>query len=76
MDKTDADFLISIIKLAMKSWGIKLEKCCGSAYDGAANMASHLNGVAAQIKRDEPRALFVHCLAHSVNLCKNPVSRV
>ena len=32
-------------------------------------MAGHLNGVAAQIKRDEPRALFVHCLAHCVNLC-------
>ena len=32
-------------------------------------MAGHLNGVAAQIKRHEPRALFVHCLAHSVNLC-------
>ena len=69
VDKTDANFLVSIIKFAMESWGIKLEKCRGQAYDGAANMAGHLNGVAAQIKRDEPRALFVHCLAHSVNLC-------
>ena len=61
-DEMDADFLVSIIKLTLESWGIKLEKYCGQAYDGAANMAGHLNGVAARIKRDEPRALFVHCL--------------
>ena len=27
-------------------------------------MAGYLNGVAAQIQRVEPNALFVHCLAH------------
>ena len=32
-------------------------------------MAGHLNGVAAKITREEPKALFVHCLAHSINLC-------
>ena len=32
-------------------------------------MAGHLNGLASQIRREEPKALFVHCLAHSVNLC-------
>ena len=51
MDKTDADILVSIIKLALESWGIKLEKCRGQAYDGAANMAGHLNEVAARIKK-------------------------
>lgn len=69
VDKTDSAYLVSILKFAMESCGINLEKCRGQAYDGAANMVGHLNGVAAQIKRDEPRPLFVHCLAHSVNLC-------
>ena len=62
VDKTDAAYLVSIIKLAMESCGIKLEKCRGQAYDGAANMAGHLNGVAVQIKWDEPRALLICAL--------------
>ena len=39
-------------------------------------MAGHLNGVAAQLKKDEPRALFVHCLAHSVNLYLQECARL
>ena len=38
-------------------------------------MAGHLNGVAAQIQREEPKALFVHCLAHSINLCLQECGR-
>ncbi len=46
-----------------------LSGCCGQAYDGAANMASHLTGVAVQFLRMEPKAISIHCLAHSLNLC-------
>ena len=45
------------------------------AYDGAANMAGHLSGVAARIQQEEPKALFVHCFAHSVNLCLQECGR-
>ena len=38
-------------------------------------MAGTLNGVAIIIKREEPKALFVHCLAHSVNLCLQECGR-
>ena len=38
-------------------------------YDGASNMAGHLSGVAVRLQREEPRAHYVHCLAHSLNLC-------
>ena len=39
---------------------------------GAANMAGQLSGLATRIQDDEPKALFVHCTAYSVNLsCKN-----
>ena len=69
VERTDAKYLVHATKTALLSCGIPLENCRGQAYDGAANMAGHLNGVAVQIKRDDPRALYVHCLAHSVNLC-------
>ena len=66
---------VCIIKLAMESWRIKLEKCRGQAYNGAANMAGHLNSVAAQIKRHELRAFL--CIAWLILLtfaCKNQVN--
>ena len=31
-------------------------------------MSGHKNGVAAIIKKDEPRALFTHCYGHALNL--------
>ena len=48
---------------------LPLAGCYGQAYDGAANMAGHLNGVAAQVQQTEPKAIFIHCLVHSLNLC-------
>ena len=50
--------------------------CRGQAYDGAANMSGYISGVAARIQRVEPSAIFVHCLAHSNNLCLKSVSRI
>ena len=32
-------------------------------------MAGHINGVAAKIAEIEPKGIYIHCLAHSVNLC-------
>ena len=60
VEKTDAVSLVSTIKGALTSVGLSLSSCCGQAYDGAANMAGTLNGVAIKIKREEPKALFVH----------------
>ena len=48
-----------------------MQLCRDQAYDGASNMAGHLNRVAAGLQKEEPEAHFVHlpCLAHSLNLC-------
>ena len=39
------------------------------------NMSGHLNGVAAQLQREVPSALFIHCLAHCTNLCLQSLGR-
>jgi len=44
-------------------------------YDGASNMSSIRNGAQALFKQDEPKAVYVHCLAHSLNLCVQNVSK-
>ena len=53
-----------------------MSQCRAQAYDGASNMSGVRNGVQAIFKREEPRALYVHCLAHSLNLCVQDISKV
>ena len=41
-------------------------RCQG--YDGATVMAGKVSGVSARILERQPRALYVHCRAHNLNL--------
>ena len=75
VEMTDASTLKTVIRDSLIRCGVSLSSCRGQAYDGAANMAGHLNGVAAKILAEEPKAIFVHCLAHSVNLCLQECGR-
>ena len=45
-----------------------VRKLVAQTYDGAAVMASDLNGVQAKIKERVPEAMFTHCYAHKLNL--------
>ena len=54
---------------------LSISQCRGQAYDGASNMSGIRNGAQALFKQDEPKALYVHCLAHSLNLCVQDVSK-
>ncbi|KYN27630.1 Zinc finger MYM-type protein 1 [Trachymyrmex cornetzi] len=40
----------------------------GQCYDGASNVSGRLTGLQARIRDIEPRALYVHCVAHKLNL--------
>ena len=68
VERTDASSLKSVILDCLIRCNLPLSGCCGQAYDGAAVMAGHLTGVAVQILRMEPKAIPMHCLAHSLNL--------
>lgn len=52
----------------LKDVGIDLNKMRGQGYDGAAAMSGNFNGVQAHIQAIYPKALYVHCAAHSLNL--------
>ena len=45
-----------------------VEKLVAQTYDGASVMSFELNGVQAKIKEDVPKAMFLHCYAHKLNL--------
>ena len=69
VEQTYAATLTSTLKDALVRSGIQLSQCRGQAYDGASNMSGALNGAASRIQSDQPNALYVHCAAHSLNIC-------
>ena len=75
VETTDAATLCSIIKDVLLRVNLQLTQCRGQAYDGAANMAGHLNGLAVHLQSEEHRMLHVHCMAHCLNLCLQDCSR-
>lgn len=53
------------------------EKLIAQCYDGASVMAGHLNGLQTRVKEKAPQAVFIHCLAHRLNLVlKQSVSSI
>ena len=69
VETTDAATLCTVIKDILLRVNLQLTQCRGQAYDGAANMAGHLNGLAVCLQSEEHRMLHVHCMAHCLNLC-------
>lgn len=52
----------------MNSCGLDCSKLYGQGYDGAANMSGKHKGVQTIIRNIYPKAIYVHCAAHSLNL--------
>lgn len=67
-ESTTADVLYNMIIDVLLTFQLKIGNCRGQCYDGAANMSGCVNGVQKKILLDEPRAIYVHCHAHRVNL--------
>ena len=60
--------LANLILAKVEKWGLGLEKLRGQGYDGASNMAGHINGWAALIRNEQPAAMYFHCASHLLNL--------
>ncbi|XP_056619959.1 zinc finger MYM-type protein 1-like [Triplophysa dalaica] len=63
----DAQSVYEVVATAMAPFRFE-EKLVAQTYDGAAVMASALNGLQAKVKAVAPSAMFVHCYAHRLNL--------
>lgn len=48
--------------------GINCDFLYGQGYDGAENMSGQFKGVKSIIQTKYPKALYVHCVVHSLNL--------
>ncbi|XP_064462321.1 zinc finger MYM-type protein 1-like [Ornithodoros turicata] len=65
---TRASTLFSILKDVLCRLNLQIENCRRQCYDGAANVSGKSGGLQALVQDIEPRAMYVHCLAHTLNL--------
>lgn len=68
--------LTATILESLKKLGFDLNKLRGQGYDGAATMRGQFRGVQALIKEKYPKALYTHCVSHSLNLCLSDATKI
>ena len=52
-----------------------LTNCTGQCYDGGAKESGVQKSVQALMKKEAGHCLYVHCFAHSLNLCIKDVTK-
>ncbi len=72
---TKAFTLFSVVKDCLLRCSLPITNCIGQAYDGASNMSGVRSGVQPLMKKETDSCLYVHCFAHSLNLCIQYVVR-
>jgi len=75
LPKGDAATIVKVILDTLLRFQLPINDCRGQCYDGASVMAGSVSGVSTRIAEMEERAVFVHCLAHSLNLCLQESTR-
>ena len=60
-----------IVKGCIDDNKLDITKLRGQGYDGAACMSGIYTGVQARILAKEPKAVYIHCAAHNLNLVLN-----
>lgn len=60
--------VLFILKVVLCRFNLRTENCRGQCYDGAGNVSGKSGGLQALVQEIEPRALYAHCLAHTLNL--------
>ena len=51
-----------------EEYGLDLQKLIGLGYDGCSTLAGEVSGVQKRIRKIYPKAYFVHCASHRLNL--------
>ena len=66
---TSGQAIADKIKFTLERLTVDLNDLRGQGYDRAGNMSGKYRGVAAIIQHGYPKALYVHCVSHVLNLC-------
>lgn len=68
LEQLDAKSLCSYICQMLQKCNLQLENCVCQCFDGAAVMSGRCSGVQTRFKELAPKAMYVHCCAHRLNL--------
>ena len=68
VESITSDSIVSVVKNTLIRLNLSLSKARGQCYDGASNMSGIRNGVATQLCKEEPRAVYTPCYGHALNL--------
>jgi len=60
----------------LNNCGINCDYLIGQGYDGASNMSGKYKGVQAIVREKYPKAIYVHCAAHTLNLAVSKASNI
>lgn len=67
-DSTTGETISKIVLDSLLRFELSLDNLRGQCYDGGSNMKGRLQGAQSRILQLQPRAIYVHCLNHSLNL--------
>ncbi|XP_030225015.1 zinc finger MYM-type protein 1-like [Gadus morhua] len=68
VESSTGESLSNLILKRLEEFNLPFEDCRGQSYDNGANMKGKVKGVQARLLKKNPRALFVPCGAHTLNL--------
>ena len=69
LDGTSGQTLATLILDRLGQYGLDTSYIRGQGYDGAGNMSGKFRGCSACISQSCPKAVYVHCHSHVLNLC-------
>lgn len=67
-DGVTGQAIATLILKAIQELGLSMDFYKGQCSDGAGNMSGPCNGAAAIVRRQYPKAIYTHCMAHRLNL--------
>lgn len=68
IDNIKSETIVNAIRDILIRCSLTLSDCRGQTYDGASNMMGKRSGVATVFVKEQPKALQIHCLGHSLSL--------
>ena len=68
LERTNADQVVEILKNALLSINLHIQRARGQCYDEAATKAGEKTGAAPQIKIINGKCLYTHCYGHASSL--------
>ena len=69
-EETTGNATKELIINSVRDLGLTMDNCRGQSYDGAGNMDGRYVGASTLIQHQFPKAIYVHCMNHRLNLCE------